>query len=738
MTADEARSEIERLSTELEHHNELYYEKATPEISDADYDKMFRELEILETDWPDFSSPNSPTKRVGGKPIDGFEQQAHVVPMLSIDDVFSEEEVHDFFNRLIKNLGEKKIPLVVEPKIDGVAVSIIYENGELQSAVTRGDGATGDVITENVRTIHSVPLRLGDGAPELLEVRGEIYMPNDGFDKMNVQRESDGLALFANPRNATAGTLKLLDSREVAKRPLDFIAHGFGQLEGREVDSFSEFRQLLEELKFPTNNPMWMVENVDELLNAINELDEKRHDLGYGTDGAVAKVDSFGSQAELGSTSRAPRWAMAFKYPPEQKETLLHSITVQVGRTGNLTPVAELEPVFVSGTTVRRATLHNQDEIERKDVRIGDTVVIEKAGEIIPAVVKVVKDKRPADTQPFDLYEHLEGKCPCCGSPIERPEGFVAWRCDNFRCPDQAASRIKQFVSRKALDIDGIGNIVAEKLVERGLIKDALDLFELEVDQLGDFNIGTAAEPRMLGEKNGAKIVETSKRARGYPLSKWLYGLGISNVGESAALEASRLVESIFDIPESEVLEMIRERGEKDTWMKSHPLRSSKEELSVDEYSERKAQHEKYKPRVVELNEKLADYEVNPELGGVATASLVGFFRSEYGEQILQRMKNLGIEPKSTNYLPKPSEAAASGDGPSLIGKTFVITGTLSSPRNDIKAKIQDAGGKVTGSISSKTDFLLAGEGGGSKRTKAESLGVEIISEEDFLALVDG
>lgn len=732
MNPDEARTEIARLSAELEHHNRLYYEEAAPEISDADYDKLFRDLELLEAAWPDFASPNSPTKRVGGKPIDGFEQQAHVVRMLSIDDVFSESEVHDFFNRMVKNLGESKIPMIIEPKIDGVAASLIYRDGELEAAITRGDGTTGDVITENVRTIRSLPLKLGPKAPPVLEVRGEIYMPNDAFAQMNVERDEEGLQVFANPRNATAGTLKLLDSREVAKRPLAFIAHGFGQVEGLEIESFSSYRELLKELKLPTNDPVWHADGVEDVIKAIRKLDVERHNLGYGTDGAVVKVDSIAAQAQLGATARAPRWAMAYKYPPEQKETVLHDITIQVGRTGTLTPVAELEPVLVSGTTVRRATLHNQDEIDRKDVRIHDTVVIEKAGEIIPAVVKVVLEKRPAHAVPFNLYEYVDGKCPRCESPIVQPEGFVAWKCMNFSCPAQASNRLKQFVSRKALDIDGVGGKVAEKLVERGLIEDILDIFELHVDQLADFNIGTAAEPRMLGEKNGTKIVETAKRARNAPLAKWLYGLGIPQVGESAALEASRLVKDIFEIPDSEIIAMIREKGEKETWLKDNPLRSSKaSDLSADEFAERKATSEAYKPRVKELTEQLAAYSVSPELGGVASASLLGYFQSDSGQAMLSRMKEMGICPTSTNYLPEPAKAAESGAS-GVAGKTFVITGTLSAPRNEIKDRIQTAGGKVSGSISSKTDYLLSGEGGGSKRDKAETLGVTIISEADL------
>ncbi len=735
MTAEEARDEISRLTADLEKHNRLYYVEARPEISDAEYDRLFRRLEKLEETWPDLASPNSPTRRVGGAPIDGFEQRAHEVPMLSIDDVFSEAEVGEFYRRMRKNLDESLIRFSIEPKIDGVAVSLIYRDRELEAAVTRGDGTTGDVITENVRTISSIPLRLAADAPEILEVRGEIFMPGEGFARLNASRDEAGLTAFANPRNATAGTLKLLDSREVAKRPLDFRAHGFGRLEGLDLESFSEFRDLLHRLHIPVNEPVWKARTLEEILQAITELDEKRHHLPFGTDGAVIRIDSFEAHRSLGSTARAPRWSIAFKYPAEQKETVLRDITVQVGRTGTLTPVAELDPVFVSGTTVRRATLHNQDEIERKDVRIGDTVLVEKAGEIIPAVLGVILSKRPADAGPFNLYDHVGGKCPRCGSPIEQPEGFVAWKCLNFACPAQASSRLKQFVSRKALDVDGVGTIVAEKLVARGVVEDVLDLFDLTVDQLADFNLGSDESPRMLGAKNATRIVKTAERARSFPLSRWLFGLGIPQVGESASLEVSRLVPRLSEIPESPVLERLRERGELESWIKDHPLRASRDKLSAEAYAERSRRHAEAKARLKELATELEPYQVSPELGGVATASLLRFFRNETGRQLLERLARMGIDPESTNHLPEPGKAApeaASG----VAGKTFVITGTLSAPRDEIKRRIQDAGGKVTGTVSGSTDYLLAGDGGGSKRDKAAELGVPVISEEDLADLL--
>ena len=436
----------------------------------------------------------------------------------------------------------------------------------------------------------------------------------------------------------------------------------------------------------------------------MRELDRARHDLPYGTDGAVIKVIDRAAQEQLGSTSRAPRWAAAFKYPPEQKETLLKAITVQVGRTGVLTPVAELEPVLVSGTTVRRATLHNQDEIDRKDVRIGDTVVIEKAGEIIPAVVRVVTEKRPEDSEPFSLYDHVGGQCPSCGGPIEQPVGFVAWRCSNFACPAQAASRMRQFVSRKALDIEGIGSIVAEKLVERGVIQTPLDLFEVPESSLATLNLGTEENPRILGEKNAAKIVETRKRAvESMPLSRWIFAMGIPQVGESASRELSRLHRNFAEIAASEILA----------------------ELRTLKTGDRK-----------EDNALLAPFEIASEVGPAVAKSALDFFQSEAGQQVLSRFAELKIAPQSDNYAPQPAEVAASGDHP-LAGKTFVITGTLSAPRNEIGEKILAAGGKVTGSVSKKTDYLLAGEGGGSKLDKAEKLEVPVIDEEELERLLN-
>jgi DNA ligase (NAD+) len=732
MSSEDPQSEIVRLVAELDRHNRLYYEQAEPEISDAEYDVLYRRLETLEAEYPLFADPNSPTRRVGGSPSQGFEQVRHLVPMLSIDDLFEipaeeldkieaktgerpprEQELVDFYRRLQRSLGVESVPVTIEPKIDGVAVSLVYRGGKLDYAATRGDGTTGDVITANVRTIKSIPLTLPEsaGAPATLEVRGEIFMPGEGFAKMNEERDEAGLPTFANPRNATAGTLKMLDSREVGKRPLDFIAHGIGLVEGGEIGSITDFHELLDRVGIRKNGPLAVASTLEEVLDAVRRLDAGRHSLPFGTDGAVIKVIDRDAQQQLGYTSRAPRWAAAYKFPPEQKETTLLDITVQVGRTGKLTPVAELTPVLVSGTTVRRATLHNESFIQERGIGIGDVVLIQKAGEIIPEVIRVV-EKKGADV-PFSMHAHLHGVCPVCAGPIERREtesGSKAERrlvvthfCVNFECSAQVASRMRQFVSRKALDIEGIGSTVAEKLVERGLIRSPLDLFEIPEVTLATLNLGTEASPRIFGEKNAARIVRARERAaKEMPLARWLFAMGISQVGETAARELSRLHRSFSEISHSDILA----------------------ELRTLKTGDRK-----------DINPLLAAYEIASEVGPAVAASALDFFQSPAGSHVLTRLSDLGIDPSSDNFAPKPSESAG-GPGKPLVGKSFVITGTLSAPRDDIAARILAAGGKVSGSVSKNTDYLIAGEGGGSKYDKAVQVGVAILSEGELEALL--
>jgi DNA ligase (NAD+) len=705
--ATDAAKRVRELRDFLHYHNDLYYQKATPEITDAEYDKAYRELEEWEQKHPELHDPNSPTQRVGGKPLDSFTQVKHLVPMLSIDDVFelkdapvAEQELIDFYRRLQKNLALDEIPVTIEPKIDGVAVTMVYRNGSLEYAATRGDGQTGDDVTQNVRTIRNVPAMLsGNDLPSLLEVRGEIFMPNEAFAAMNAERDEAGLPTFANPRNATAGTLKQLDPKIVAQRPLAFLAHGLGAYEGPELATESDFHDLLDALSIPRNQPLIHARNLTEMLDAVARINHERHQLDYGTDGAVIKVLNREQRATLGFTSRAPRWAAAYKFLPEQKETILHSITVQVGRTGVLTPVAELEPVLVSGTTVARATLHNQDEITKKDIRLGSTVLIEKAGEIIPAVVKVIR--YPEGALPFSLYDFVEGKCPSCSGPISQESGFVAWRCTNFACPAQAVTSISHFASRKALDITSLGETVAEALVRHNLCSSPLDLFSLSIEQLAPLNLGSESDPRRFGEKNAQKILDGLQSARSKPLNRWIYAMGIRNIGESAARELSRLHQSLGELSQSDILRELRADTRADA-KKKNPI--------------------------------LQSYGITGDVGTVAAESILSFFESDAGRYVLDKLKEHGIDPQSENYLPRLEDVDLSSLP--LAGKTFVITGTLSAPRDDLKKLIESKGGKVSGSVSASTHFLLSGEGGGSKRDKAITLGVNVIDEAALQAML--
>jgi DNA ligase (NAD+) len=700
MTADEAKKRMAGLASDLERHNRLYYVEAAPVVSDREYDAMHRELAELEAQWPDLASANSPTQRVGGAPIDGFGQIRHAVRMMSLDNTYSEGEVAEFYQRMVRLTGQEQIATIIEPKVDGVAVSVCYEDGALKYAATRGDGTTGDDITINARTIRRLPLTLPPGAPRLLEVRGEVFMPNEAFRTMNDEREAAGEPRFANPRNATAGTLKQLDPRITAKRPLDIIFHGLGQAEGVKMETIADFHKLLDRMGLRKADHLWNANDLEGILGAIRKLDALRRTLPYETDGAVVKVASVAVQRAVGSTSKSPRWAMAYKYEPERAETRLHHITVQVGRTGVLTPVAELEPVFLSGSTVARATLHNQEEIQRKDIRIGDTVIIEKAGEVIPAVIEVVLAKRDPKSEPFNLVEHIGGKCPSCGGPVEKAEGFVAWRCNNFACPARAATQLKHFASRRMLDIEGVGDIVADKLVERGMVQTPLDLYDISEADLGALNLGTEEEPRVFGPKNAAKVVAARERARTMPLNRWLFAVGIPEVGESAARELSRLHQHFAELSDSPILREL-------------------------------AQLKKGKAK--EANAILAKYQIAQEVGQVASARVLEFFQSEAGRAMMEKLAALGIDPQSDNYAP----VVESAEGANLAGTTWVITGTLSEPRPVFEELIRRRGGKTSGSVSAKTSYLLAGEEAGSKLDKARQLGVKVVSEAEFRALLD-
>ena len=523
MSKSSPEKRIPELRHEIGRHNQLYYEQAVPEILDQEFDALLRELQELEANHSELVVGDSPTQRVGGTPLEAFESVSHLVPMQSLDNTYSEEEVADFVQRIQKLLPGEKIPLTIELKIDGVAISLLYEGGRLVRAATRGDGTRGDDVTENIRTIAAIPKRLMGRFPLRMEIRGEVYLPKKRFAEINEERDEAGLPAFANPRNAAAGSLKQLDSRLVAKRGLQALFYGFGAFEGSEVKTQSEFLNMLRAWGFPGPDKIWNAETVEEAVAAIRELGEIRHDFPYETDGAVLKADLLAQREKLGFTSKAPRWAMAYKYEPERAQTRLREITIQVGRTGVLTPVAELDPVVVSGSRVSRATLHNEEEIHRKDIRVGDHVLIEKAGEVIPAVVAVLKEARDGTETPFVMPT----QCPSCGGPVGREEGQVAVRCANPSCQAQLRRRLEHFASRGAMDIEGLGERMVGQLVEAGLVLDLTAIYDLKAESL------EALE--RVGIKSAANLLTGIAASRGRPLWRLLFGLGILHVGATAA-----------------------------------------------------------------------------------------------------------------------------------------------------------------------------------------------------------
>jgi DNA ligase (NAD+) len=514
------------LRAELERHNRLYYMEARPEISDREYDLLYKELQALEAQHPELVTPDSPTQRVGGEPLKEFASVRHLLPMMSLDNTYNFEELREFDARVRKLLPGEKVEYVLEPKIDGCSISVRYERGQLTVGATRGDGATGDDITANLKTIKTIPLKL-KGAPPLLEVRGEAYLPVAGFQKMNAERIAAGDEAFANPRNATAGSLKQLDSRVVAKRPLAAVFYAVGATEGLDFASQAEALEQFKVFGLPTPQFWWVCAGIEEVIQRTSDFQQRVGELPYEIDGAVVKVNAFDQWRRLGTTAKAPRYAIAYKYSHEQAQTRLNAITVQVGRTGVLTPVAELEPVFLAGSTIARATLHNEEEIRRKDIRVGDTVVIEKAGEVIPAVVRVLTEHRLAEAKPFDLAGHLHGKCPECGGPIQRGPEFVAWRCENIACPAQLKRSLEHFAMRHAMDIEGLGEVLVHQLVEKKLVADIADLYSLTVEQL--------ASLERMGEKSAANVVAALADSKQRELWRLIHGLGILHVGEGAA-----------------------------------------------------------------------------------------------------------------------------------------------------------------------------------------------------------
>lgn len=757
MTHTDASSRAGTLRSEINHHNHLYYTKAEPEITDQEFDALLRELQQIEAQFPDLITEDSPTQRVGGAPIEGFTQIRHTVPMMSLDNTYSEGELLSFYQRVLKSLGRDQVECIIEPKVDGVAISIRYEDGVLKHGATRGDGQTGDDVTANLKTIKSLPLRLPKHGPQTFEVRGEVFMTKANFAKLNEEREAAGEPRFANPRNSTAGTLKQLDPRMVAKRPLDIVFYGLADTGNIDVSSQTDMHRLLEDAGLRKADIIWRADTSEGILEAIRELDERRRALPYETDGAVIKVNAFTDQQLLGSTSKAPRWAIAYKYQPEQAETKVLDIDIQVGRTGTLTPVARLEPVFLSGSTVSNATLHNEDEIRRKDIRVGDAVIIEKAGEIIPAVIRVLIEKRPEGTEPFNLAQHLHGKCPICHGPISRPPNFVAWRCDNPACPAQATRRLQFFCARAALDIESIGGVVAEKLVERGLIEapigralthfddldnsaaPVLDLFSLDLLQLAALNLGTDDEPRVFGPKNAQKALDAIERSKSSPLYRWIFALGILEVGITTARDLARFHDSLDKLADSPILkDVVDLHAKRERRKEVNPKSSKNPARTMEEKAAREKEFRHLEAELEAIEERLvssgfgsrSDKSVNTVVGPVAAASVLEFFSTPVGRSVLKRVRELDIQPASE------AEAVPAASA-KFAGTTWVITGTLSQSRDEIGDLIRAHGGKVSGSVSSKTSYVLAGEEVGSKLDKAQELGVKVLTEPEFRSMLE-
>lgn len=665
------KERIEQLRALIKYHSKRYYENDAPEISDFEYDKLFEELKTLEAQNPEYNDPTSPTQRVGGMALDKFEKVKHEARMGSLTDVFDLDSLRAFIRSVKTEVGEDT-EFSVEPKIDGLSVSLKYEKGILTVGATRGDGLVGEDVSANIKTIRSIPLELTE--PRDITVRGEVYMPRKSFERLNKEKEEKGEALWANPRNAAAGSLRCLDSKETAKRGLDIFVfnHQLGEL-GENIQTHEDSINKIKALGFKTISMLTISSNEDELVNAVVSLGEGRRNLSYDIDGAVIKVNSFEKRRELGEGTSTPKWAVAYKYPPEQKKTKLLDIVVQVGRTGVLTPNAVLEPVKLAGTTVSRATLHNIDIIREKDIRIGDTVIVQKAGDIIPEVVASVREARESDSMPYEM----PSQCPSCGGSltyddvndfIDDGEDFTlgALRCTNPSCPAQLERNIEHFSSKKAMNIDGLGGKVVKLLLDNGLIHDASDLYYIKKEEI---------EPlERMGEKSAEKLISAIEASKGAGLARVLFALGIRHVGEVASANlASKFgsIDAIFDATEDQICEI-------------------------------------------------------EDFGLIMAKSVVEFFKKDTTKYIVSRLKQAGVVTEDA-VVEKSSE---------LEGLTFVLTGTLEDmTRDEASDMIKARGGKVSSSVSKKTDYVLAGAEAGSKLTKAQALGVKIIDKDTFLKM---
>jgi DNA ligase (NAD+) len=668
--SDQAAARAERLRREIERANHAYYVRDNPAIPDAEYDRMMRELQELEARHPELASPDSPTQRVGGAPQAAFAPVSHVTPMLSLNNAFSQAEVEAFDRRVRDGLETSgELEYAVEPKFDGLAISLTYENGRFVVGATRGDGFTGEDVTHNLRTVKSIPLRLGGrNVPEFLEVRGEVMMFKRDFEALNRSQREKGEREFVNPRNAAAGSLRQLDPRITAGRRLAFFAYGLGKVKGSKVpeDRHSARLDYLEALHFPVSGERQVVKGVKGLMEYYARIAERRPALPFEIDGVVYKLDALADQARLGYVSRAPRFAIAHKYPAQEEITQVLEIGVQVGRTGALTPVARLAPVFVGGVTVTNATLHNEDEVRRKDVHAGDFVVVRRAGDVIPEVVSVVLERRPKDVRPFRMPD----KCPVCQSRVERLDGEAVTRCTaGLFCPAQRKQALLHFAGRHAMDIEGLGEKLVDQLVDQGLVKTLADLYDLDLQSLSGLD--------RMAEKSAANVRNAIDRSRNTTLARFIYALGIRNVGETTAKDLARHFGSLDAL------------------------------MQADEQRLQEA----------------------PDVGPVVAASIAHFFREPHNREVIARMRRAGVAwPESD---PVPAAALP------LSSKTFVLTGTLPGmSREDAKARIEALGGKVAGSVSRKTDYVVAGSDPGSKLDKARELGVAVLDEQGLLELL--
>ena len=658
---EEIKKEIDKLRELIREHNYHYYVLDEPIISDYEYDNLLRKLIIMEKKYPELITPDSPTQRIGAKPLAEFKTARHLVPMLSLSNAFSDKELLDFDKRIKKYFPQKFFNYIVELKIDGLAIALVYENGILQRGTTRGDGFIGEDITQNLRTINSVPLRLIKfNDIKRIEVYGEVYMNKVSFKKLNEERDKQGENLFANPRNAAAGSVRQLDSSITAKRQLDTFIYQATFPDGSDFKTHYEVLKFLYDAGFKVNPNIKECQTIEEAIEYCEIWRKKKNELNYEIDGMVIKVNQLYLREELGSTSKSPRWAIAFKFPAEQMTTVIKDIIVGVGRTGTLTPVAVLEPVFISGSKVQRATLHNEDEIRRKDIQIGDTVLIQKAGEVIPEVVKVIKERRNGTERNFSMPE----KCPVCGSKVVKIEDEVASRCNNISCPAQVKERIKHFVSREAMDIDGLGTALIEQLVDKGIIKDFGDLYYLRKEELLTLE--------RMAEKSSDNIIKAINKSKNRPLSNLIYALGIRYVGSYASKILSQRIDNLLDLKD----------------------------------------------------ETLEDFINIPEIGPKIAESIVLFFNKKENLQIIRKLKEAGVNLGSRE---KKTTTQA------LEGMQFVLTGTLENfTRDEAKREIEQLGGRVTGNVTRKTNYLVLGKEPGQKYQKAKEIGIKILGENDF------